>query len=310
MLSKYSWMARVRFGAGIAAITACASLAVAASAAAAPALGTFQKRAPSPNPVNNVVVDPTTNLIYAQQYDGTGFYRYNPGTNKWKTLASASVSQINNGGAAYLKGKIYTVYPEDSSDMGVFDIKTGTWTTIANPLGAGTADITAVGNRLYLAGCAGSPSCTSTFVSYNPTTNTTTTLAKPPFAFSAWGGLAPYKGEIYGQQGDGDQPAHFGVYDIATNKWQRLRNGPNGMVLGAAIDPVTGTFYAYGAYEGYSWYGYDIATGKWLSSPSFPHRNLNDGGMAYVSTKGRQGIYATYGQDSAGFTRYVTPSRH
>ncbi len=82
------------------------------------------------------------------------------------------------------------------------------------------------------------------------------------------------------------------------------------MVLGAAIDPVTGTFYAYGAYEGYSWYGYDIATGKWLSSPSFPHRNLNDGGMAYVSTKGRQGIYATYGQDSAGFTRYVTPSRH
>ncbi len=154
MLSKYSWMARVRFGAGIAAITACASLAVAASAAAAPALGTFQKRAPSPNPVNNVVVDPTTNLIYAQQYDGTGFYRYNPGTNKWKTLASASVSQLNNGGAAYLKGKIYTVYPEDSSDMGVFDIKTGTWTTIANPLGAGTADITAVGNRLYLAGCA------------------------------------------------------------------------------------------------------------------------------------------------------------
>ncbi len=28
--------------------------------------------------------------------------------------------------------------------------------------------------------------------------------------------------------------------------------------------------------------------------------------MAYVSAKGLQGIYATYGQDSKGFTRYVT----
>jgi hypothetical protein len=279
-------------------------LAVAApTAAAAPAVGTFQMRASSPKPVNNVVVDPTTNLIYTQQYKGTGFYRYNPRTNKWTTLTPAPISQGNNGGAAYLKGKIYTLYSENDTQMGVYDIATNTWTMTTNPEGTGTADITAVGHLLYVVD-------DKNFVSYNPTTNTTHTLSAPPFDFTDWGGLAPYKGKIYGQQGDGDTPAAFAVYDIATNKWKRLKNGPNAMVLGAAIDPVTGTFYAYGSYEGYEWYSYNIATGKWLRSLLFPHHNLNDGGMAYVSTMGLQGIYATFGQNNRGFTRYVTPPRH
>jgi hypothetical protein len=42
----------------------------------------------------------------------------------------------------------------------------------------------------------------------------------------------------------------------------------------------------------------------------FPHTSLNDGGMAYVSTKGLQGIYAIYGQHSSGFARYVTRAPH
>ncbi len=134
--------------------------------------------------------------------------------------------------------------------------------------------------------------CRTSFVSYNPATDTTHTLATPPFSFTDWGGLAPYKGKIYGQDGNGNQPAEFAVYDVATNKWKQLPNGPNGMVLGAAIDPVTGIFYAYGSYREYEWYGYDIATGKWLRSLLFPHRSLDDGGMAYVSTPKLQGIYA------------------
>ena len=56
-----------------------------------------------------------------------------------------------------------------------------------------------------------------------------------------------------------------------------------------------------------SFYRYDIATGTWLSTLTFPYSDINDGGMAYVSAKGLQGIYATYGQNNKGFTRYVTP---
>ncbi|HWD64526.1 MAG TPA: hypothetical protein VG405_05085, partial [Solirubrobacteraceae bacterium] len=80
---------------------------VASPAARAATPGTFTTLAPSPQPVNNVAVDPTTNLIYAQQYGtspGTGFYSYNPKTNTWTTRASAPLVEGNNGGAAYFDG--------------------------------------------------------------------------------------------------------------------------------------------------------------------------------------------------------------
>ena len=78
-------------------------------------------------------------------------------------------------------------------------------------------------------------------------------------------------------------------------------------MLGAAIDPITGIFYAYGNYGDDLFYRYNTASEDWLFTLQFPQHHLNDGGMAYVSAKGLQGIYATYGQENSGFTRYVTP---
>ena len=204
------------------------SFAVAGTAsAAAPAVGSFQKRASSPHPVNNVTADPTTNMIYAQQFDGKGFYRYNPRTNTWTTLHQAPISQGNNGGAAYVKGKIYTVYTNNDTQMGVYDIATGTWSTITNPLGMGTGDITSHMGLLYLVDG-------TDFISYDPATATTSTLATPPFSFSEWAGLAAYKGDIFGQQGD-DSTHGFAKYDIATNSWISLPDLPGLALLGAAI---------------------------------------------------------------------------
>lgn len=301
MLSKSSFFARVRTGAGMAVIALGASLAVAAPAGAAPAVGTFQTRASSPKPINNVVTDTHTNMIYAQQYKGNAFYRYNPRTNKWTTLAPSPIKQLNNGGAAYLKGKIYTVYPQNTTQMGVYNVASGTWSTITNPLGEGTADITAAGHLLYLVEG-------TSFVSYDPATNTTQTLATPPFSFEAWGGLAAYNGTIYGQEGNGE--SNLASYDIATNTWIPCQSLASGAVLGAAIDPVTGIFYAYGSYGNDLFYRYSAVKEEPLYTLQFPHHHLNDGGLAYVSTPGLQGIYATYGQSNKGFTRYVTPRPH
>lgn len=302
MLAKYALATRARLSLATALVAAFAlSLAVAgAASAASPPVGSFQKRASSPKPVNNVAVDPTTNMVYAQQYEGKGFYRYNPRTNKWTTLAKAPIKQGNNGGAAYVKGKIYTVYTENDTKMGVYDVATGTWSTITNPLGAGTGDITSHMGLLYMVDG-------TDFISYDPATDTTQTLASPPFSFEAWGGLAPYKGEIYGQQGNGDDNRGFAQYDIASDTWTEDDDLPSGAVLGAAIDPVTGIFYAYGSYGDDLFYRFNTVKTEWLFTLQFPFHNLNDGGMAYVSAKGLQGIYATYGQASTGFTRYVTP---
>jgi len=303
---------------GVAVVAACTILGLFAGALApaahAATVGTFQTLASSPEPVNNVVVDPTTNLIYAQGYEDTTWYSYNPATNVWTSLATAPLNQGNNGGAAYINGKIYTVYTGNSSQLGVYTIATDSWTTIPNPLGSGTGNITAVGGLLYLAEGTGAGS----FVSYNPATTVTTTLANAPAfsgdctdGFESWGGLAPYNGRIYGHQGNGCNG--FAVYNIAANTWTELAKLPTDAVLGSAIDPITGTYYAYGDYSGSSdgsdhFYSFNIAAGTWAAPPTtFPFNDIDDGGMAYVSTPGLQGIYAVEGQENTGFVRYVTP---
>ena len=302
MLAKYALATRARLSLATALVAAFAlSLAVAgAASAASPPVGSFQKRASSPKPVNNVAVDPTTNMIYAQQYEGKGFYRYNPRTNKWTTLAKAPIKQGNNGGAAYVKGKIYTVYTENDTKMGVYDVATGTWSTITNPLGLGTGDITSHMGLLYLVDG-------TDFISYDPATDTTQTLASPPFCFEACGGLAPYKGEIYGQQGNGDDNRGFAQYDIASDTWTRTTTFPAAGCWARRSTPLPASSTPMAAMGTISSTASTPSGQTGCSRYSFPQHHLNDGGMAYVSAKGLQGIYATYGQGSTGFTRYVTP---
>jgi hypothetical protein len=251
----------------------------------------FTQLADSPVPVTSVTVDPNTNIIYAQENQGTGFYSYNPVTNTWTTLASAPLNSGNNGGATYANGDIYTVYVQNDTQMGVYDIATNTWSVIANPLGDGTGNITSVGNVLYLMDDA-------TFVSYDVITNITTSLAPPPFTFEGWGGLEPYNGYIYGHQAN-----DFARYNIANNTWTTLPNIPAGAVQGSAIDPVNGIYIAYGGYDNNNVYTYYIADNQWYTTVN-PLFSVQDGGMVYVSTPGYEGIYMVQGEIGTEFARF------
>ena len=284
-------------------------LLVLACGARGAALGGFENLAPSPEPLTAVTVDPNTNIIYAQGNSETTFYKYTPTTNTWTALAPSPLDSGNNGGAAYLNGKIYTSYTGNGDQLGVYDIATDSWSTISNPLGLGdgngTGNITAVGGLLYLV-------LGNSFVSYNPATDTTTTLADVPNfsgtscdgdGFQPFGALVAFSGKIYGTQGDGCNG--FAVYDIGSNTWTQLPNVPaDGAVLGGAIDPVSATFFAYGSYGENNFYSYDIASNSW-SMTTFAFGDIGDGGMAYVSTPGLQGIYAIQGEDTVGFARYT-----
>jgi hypothetical protein len=158
----------------IAALVAVGLCIVAGSASSASAaVGEFQTRASSPVPVTSVAVDPATNVIYAQENEGTKFFSYDPATDAWSELAAAPINSENNGGATYLNGKIYTAYTKNGTTLGVYDIETNTWSEIANPLGAGTADITSAGGLIYMA-------AQTHFISYDPETAATATLANPP----------------------------------------------------------------------------------------------------------------------------------
>src|SRR5437868_7023942 len=96
----------------------------------------FTPLASSVAPLTALTSDPATGLIYAQEDDGTKFFRYDPRTNVWTELAPAPVDSGNNGGSALLNGRIYVVYTENSS-MTVYDIGSNSWTTIESPITEG-----------------------------------------------------------------------------------------------------------------------------------------------------------------------------
>lgn len=282
--------------------------ALASSAQAAPA---FESRASSPVPLTAVTTDPGTGLIYAQANKGTSFFVYDPRTNAWKELEPSPVNSGNNGGAAYLDGKIYISYTNNENDVAVYDIASNSWDTIENPLEAGTGNIAAGDGVLYMV-------VGLNFIEYDPVTETATPLAEPPNfvsdgggnceeGFEPWGGLQVVGEEIYGHQGNGCDG--FAVYDIVDDEWFELTYpaelGEEGPILGSAYDPVTDTYFTYGPYEGTTLYRYDLAGESW-STATLPFA-VEDGGMAYVGLAGLEGVYMIQGEGGTEFTRYGEP---
>ena len=306
----------VRGRVAVAAITAVALLGLLLAAAFAPSaqarVESFQALAPSSVELTAFTADPGTGLMYAQKDGGTNYFRYDPRTNAWTELAPAPISSGNNGGAAFLGGKIYTVYTGNATEIGVFDIASNSWSTIDNPLAEGTANIVAGSGRLYLV-------VEREFLAYDPVTEIATPLADAPEfipadcgeGFEKWGGLQVVGGKIYGHQGDGC--TGFAVYDIAGNHWQELplapetlaegETDPEGPLLGSAFDPVTNTYITYGPYGGKTLYRFDIEAGSW-STGTLPF-NVDDGGMAYVALPGFEGVYMIQGEEGTEFTRYT-----
>ncbi|HXQ89001.1 MAG TPA: PASTA domain-containing protein [Solirubrobacterales bacterium] len=258
-----------------------------------------------------VAADPATGLIYAQEDGGTKYFVYDPHSNIWSERAPSPLNSGNNGGAAFLGGKIYVVYTGNATNLAVYDIATNSWTTIDNPLANGTGNITAAGGKLYLAE-------ELEFFSLDPATGIATPLAEPPKfplaegteGFEKWGGLQVVDGKIYGHQGNGY--TGFGVYDIASNSWLELPYAPKvpdaeggepeGPLLGSAYNPLTNAYITYGPYSGKSLFRFDIEAGSWSNSP-LPFV-VDDGGMAYISIPGIEGIYMVQGEEGPAFARY------
>jgi subtilisin family serine protease len=259
------------------------------------AAGDFQALHASPVPLTCVVADPVAGVLYGQANEGTAFYRYRAATDTWETLASAPLASGNNGGAALLNNKIYTSYTENSTQLGIYDIGTNTWTTRSNPLGSGTGNIASDGTRyLYLV-------VRTIFVRLDPATSSTTSLSSPPFFFEPWGGLRHLNGVLYGHQGNGT--TGFARYDIATNVWTVLPSLPSGGVLGADINPLAREYYAYGSYGETNLYRYSIDSGMWSVStvPFFP---VDDGGLGWLPSP--VGLYFVEGEGGTGLARLVT----
>ncbi len=258
--------------------------------------GDFELMQPSPVSMTCVVEDRSANILYAQQDVGNSFYRYRALTNVWEPLANAPLFSGNNGGAALLNGKIYTSYTANVSQLGVYDIASNSWSTRANPLGQGTADIASDGAQfLYLV-------VGFSLVRLDPATGVMTQLASPPFYFEPWGGLRHLNGVLYGHQGNGARG--FAKYDVASNTWTPLPNVPGGAVLGAVIDPVAIEYVAYGDYFGNNLYRFSIRAGTW-TVVTIPFFTVGDGGMGWLAAP-VPAVYFVEGERGTGLARTVT----
>ncbi|HYV84597.1 MAG TPA: choice-of-anchor D domain-containing protein [Patescibacteria group bacterium] len=255
----------------------------------------FEMLPDSPAPLTCVAGDPDSGLVYAQQNQGTGFYRYRQITRQWEALPAAAIFSGNNGGAAMLNGRIYTSYTENATWMGVFDIATSSWSLRPQPLATGTANIASDGTRwLYLV-------VGRLFMRLDPAIGTTENLASPPMVFDRWGGLVYFDGGVYGTAGNG--ASGFARYDVASGLWETLPRVPDGTVLGAAIDPFNREYVAYGTYDGSNLYRYSIDRRTWTVS-TLPF-TANDGGIAWQNGIS-PGIYIVEGEEGVQFARLST----
>ncbi len=256
------------------------------------AVGTFEPLAVSPVPLTCVVEDRSSGLLYAQQNNGTGFFRYLAATDTWESLTSSPLNSGNNGSAALLNGTIYTSY--NTPVMGAYDIATDSWSVLANPLAGG--NLASDGTQfLYSVR-------NNVFVRFDPETAVTEVLPSPPIIFSAWGGLRYLDGVLHGHTGDGT--TGFARYDVATGIWEQLASLPDGAVKGAAINPFQRTYYTYGPYEGNSIYEYSMDSGLWTVH-TIPDFVVNDGGMGWLP--GAAALHFVQGQNGTRFSRLLTP---
>src|SRR5258708_13772196 len=72
------------------------------AAGAQAATGEFETLASSPVDLTSIAVDTDTQVIYAQQNEGSAFFSYDPATNEWKELTEAPLTRATNGGATFL----------------------------------------------------------------------------------------------------------------------------------------------------------------------------------------------------------------
>lgn len=101
------------------------------------------------------------------------------------------------------------------------------------------------------------------------------------------------------------------MYDIATNSWLVLPYAPKieneeGPVLGSAFNPLANTYITYGPYSsggGKVLYRFDLEAGSWTTG-TLPF-GVGDGGMAYISLPGFEGVYMIQGENGTEFTRYT-----
>jgi N-acetylneuraminic acid mutarotase len=234
-------------------------------------------------------------LSKVQAYDAT--------TNTWSTRAPFPHPIQYTNGAAVINGKVYmtggcTGYKAYHGWTWMYDPATNTWTEKASmPVATWAGNTGVIQNKLYvLSSCDGQEDCgTSTdlfFGSYDPATNTWTSLSLPPSRSGhLFGGSAVIGGKFYVAGGDNNGLVE--VYDPGTNQWSSGRAMPTPRRRFASA-AVAGKLYAIGGLRSSDFAPvaatsvYDPATDSWKNLAPAPRGGSGlAAGRVFVNGKPR-----------------------
>jgi subtilisin family serine protease len=245
---------------------------VAVGRPAALSAGSIESLPPSPEPLTCIVADPLAGMLYGQQRRGHRFYRLNVRPQTWESLPPSPLSSGANCGATLLHGILYTSSGDPPASIGAYNLDSGTWTTVQNPLGSATAQIASDGDRWLYVAFGGS------WRRFEPRSGGVVEGLPTAPPFDRWGGMQVDRGIVYGHAGNG--ATWFGRYDSFLRLWSLLPPLPLGGTAGSAMDPVTGDYYASGPPGGGNLLHYDSKNSAWSEVPiPFP---VDDGGMAFL----------------------------
>ena len=168
---------------------------------------------------------------------------YDPLSGLWSRAASLPMARSSHT-AAVVDGKIYVVGGEISDDEGeavstdrvdMYDPAANSWQQMAAmPTARDSHAAAVVDGKIYVTGGYSefgdaSGGCSDALESYDPVTNTWTTLASLDY-FRAWHASAAIKGKllVFGGSSDG-RTALVNVYSPASNSWGRAIDLPCAM---------------------------------------------------------------------------------
>lgn len=209
---------------------------------------------------------------------------------QWATKAPMPTARAESAYGS-INGRLYVAGGEDGTKplavLEVYDPRTNTWTAKAPMPAAINAPASAVINgRLYVAGGAAlndpvHPGPFRTLYSYDPATNTWTTLASMPTP-EAGAAAANVNGKLYVAGGvskfvtNNPRNALLQVYDPVTNTWAVKASMPTARAFAAAV-AINGRLYVVGGTTNNTSSGYtgalevyDPATGRWSSKAPMP----------------------------------------
>jgi hypothetical protein len=217
-------------------------------------------------------------------FRGTGFttfWTYNISTDAWSTAAAVANNLATGASLTYTGNGNISAFDGSTRSLR-YNISTNTWVIMANPVPANVnagGALTYTGNGNISAWRGGG---TTTFWSYNISTDAWTVKAVPPATVNTGGALA-YSGNGNVSALRGNAQTAFWQYNISTNTWSTKASAPVAVGTGGALAYTQdGNVSAFAGGGTTTFWRYNLSANATTTLPNAPSAVGAGGSLAYV----------------------------